>query len=315
MSRAVGTGTVAVLGATGKTGRAVTAAALRSGLDVRATSRRAHPEGGGPGGGDDETVVGPCRHDDTDPPRSGRAGDRPGRLTWHRVDLLTGDGLAEALTGAEAAYLIVPNVHPDEVTMVTLAARTATEVGVERVVYHSVADPDDARMAHHLRKGEAEQVLRELRPEAVVLRPCAYQQNLLGAALAGHVEVPYRLTVPFSLVDLDDVAEVAAAALAGRLDPGSSHDLGGPEELTVEDLARTAAQTLGRPVTAASITPEQWRTGPGAGSHVQGSALEELLAMFAAYDQTGFTADPAPLTRLLGRPPTTWTELLSKEGP
>ncbi|WP_192498690.1 SDR family oxidoreductase [Ornithinimicrobium pratense] len=274
-------GTVAVLGATGKTGSAVAAAALHAGLAVRGTTR--HP---------------------------GQA-DGPAGVEWHQADALTGDGLTHALTGAEAAYLIVPNVHPAEVEMVDLVAQAATEAGVDRVVYHSVADPHDARMAHHLRKARAETVLRGVRPEAVVLRPCAYQQNLLGAALAGRLEVPYRVSAPFSLVDLGDIAEVAVAALSGQLEPGSTHVLGGPEELTVEDLARTATRVLGRPVTASSITIEQWRSGPGA--RTQGCALTDLLAMFEAYDQTGFTVDPTPLTHLLGRPPTTWTQLLSKE--
>lgn len=274
-------GTVAVLGATGKTGGAVAAAALHAGLTVRGTTR--------------------------DPDSA----DGPAGVHWHGADLLTGDGLVQALAGAEAAYLIVPNVHPAEVEMVEKAARAATEAGVDRVVYHSVADPDDERMAHHLRKGRAETVLRELRPEAVVLRPCAYQQNLLGAVLGGRLAVPYRVSAPFSLVDLGDVAEVAVQALSGRLEPGSTHVLGGPEDLTVEDLARTAAGVLGRPVSATAITTAQWRSGPGAGA--EGSALTDLLAMFEAYDQTGFTVDPAPLTHLLGRPSTTWAQLLSKE--
>ncbi|GGK80821.1 SDR family oxidoreductase [Ornithinimicrobium pekingense] len=295
----MGAGTVTVLGATGKTGRAVVAAALRRGLTVRATSR--DPGHGAPAvvtsGGPDGT-------------RSPQATGDP-RLSWHRADVVTGEGLADALTGADAAYLIVPNVHPAEVEAVELATRAATEAGVERLVYHSVADPDDARMAHHLRKGAAERAVRRLRPDAVVLRPCAYLQNLLPSAVAGHLEVPYRLSAPFSLVDLDDVAEVAAAALDGRLEPGSTHDLGGPEVLSVLQLAEVAVTVLGRPVSASAVTPEQWRSGPGAG--VDGSALEDLLAMFAAYDQSGFTVDPAPLARLLGRPPTTWAQLLTKE--
>ncbi len=283
----MGAGTVTVLGATGKTGRAVVAAALRRGLSVRATSRD------------------PGAASVRDP------GAAVGRLSWHRADVVTGEGLAEALTGADAAYLVVPNVHPAEVEAIEHAARAATDAGVERVVYHSVADPDDARMTHHLRKGRAERVLRDLRPDAVVLRPCAYQQNLVPAALAGRLEVPYRTSAPFSLVDLGDVAEVAASALAGDLEPGSTHDLGGPEELSVEDLARLATAVLGRPVRAVAVSAEQWRAGPGAG--VGGSALEDLLAMFAAYDESGFTVDPAPLARLLGRPPTTWAQLLTKE--
>lgn len=270
-----------MLGATGKTGRAVTAALLRLGYAVRGISRT------------------PQEHDATD------------QVDWRRADLLTGEGLEQALTGVDAAYLIVPNVHPDEVEIVARVTRLATQAGVGRIVYHSVADPDDARMAHHLRKGRAEQVLRELRPDAVVLRPGAYQQNLLPAALAGHLEVPYRLSAPFSLVDLDDVAEVASLALAGQLEAGSTHLLGGPEELTVTEMAQAAGETLGRPVTASTISPAQWQAGPGAG--VGGSALTDLLAMFAAYDESGFTVAPSPLTRLLGRPPASWTHLLSKE--
>lgn len=287
----MGARTVTVLGATGKTGRAVVSAALGKGMHVRAVSR--DPARGAPRG---------TGHDAT-----------PGRgtLSWHRADAVTGDGLAAALAGADAAYLVVPNVHPDEVGAVARAARAATDARVERLVYHSVADPDDARMPHHLRKAEAERVLHEVRPDTVVLRPCAYQQNLLPAALAGSMEVPYRLDVPFSLVDLGDVAQVAAAALEGRVGPGGAHVLAGPEQLTVADLARTATRILGRQVTATATTVERWRAGPGAG--ITGSALEDLLAMFAAYDQSGFAADPAPLASLLGRRPTGWAELLTKE--
>jgi uncharacterized protein YbjT (DUF2867 family) len=270
---------VTVLGATGKTGRAVVAAALRRGLTVRGTTRAL------------------------------RGSD--GNVAWHRADVVTGDGLAGALAGADAAYLIVPNLHPAEVDAAARVAEVATEVGVGRLVYHSVADPDDQRMVHHLRKGAAERVLRELRPDTVVLRPCAYQQNLLAAAHAGRLEVPYRLSVPFSLVDVDDVAEVAGAALAGQLEGGSTHELGGPQELTVRDLGRVAATVLDRPVSVASVSPQRWLSGPGAAT--SGSAREELVAMFAAYDESGFTADPAPLARLLGRPSTTWAQLLTKE--
>lgn len=276
--------TVTVLGATGKTGRAVARAALRRGLHVRGTSRHEASPGG--------------------------PGELPDGADRSLADLLTGEGLVDALRGADAAYLIVPNVHPAEVDIVARAARVAEQVGVARVVYHSVADPDDARMPHHVRKGRAERELRAVRPDAVVLRPCAYQQNLLAPALDGRIEVPYRLDAPFSLVDLDDVAEVAAVALAGGLEPGSAHVLAGPEDLTVADLAEAATRVLGRPVTAAATTVEEWRAGPGAG--LDPGAAADLEAMFRAYDESGFPAAPQPLARLLGRPPTTWTDLLRR---
>ena len=267
--------TVTVVGATGKTGRAVVRAALARGLAVRGTSR--------------------------DPV----AGSEPG-LAWHVADVATGEGLEAALEGADAAYLLVPNVHPGETEAMARAARLAREAGVGRVVYHSVADPDDRRMAHHLRKGAAEKAVREVYPDAVVLRPCAYQQNLVPAAREGVLRVPYALDRPFSLVDLDDVAEVAAAALARDVAGGTTAELGGPEELTVEELARQAGEVLGAPVRAERQSLEEWAAGPGRG--LDPSAREDLLAMFRAYDESGFTADPAPLAELLGRPPTTWAQ-------
>lgn len=279
----MGAATVTVLGATGKTGRAVAAAALRRGLHVRGTARH-EASAGAPG--------------------------LPDGVDRSLADPLTGEGLVDALRGADAAYLIVPNVHPAEVEIVARAARVAEQEGVAQIVYHSVADPDDARMPHHVRKGEAERELRAVRPDAVVLRPCAYQQNLLAAALGGRIEVPYRLDAPFSLVDLDDVAEVAAAALVGELEPGSTHVLAGPEDLTVADLAEEATRVLGRPVTATATTIEQWRAGPGSG--LDPGAAADLEAMFRAYDESGFPADPVPLARLLGRPPTSWTDLLRR---
>lgn len=275
--------TVTVVGATGKTGRAVARAAATLGLAVRGTSRRPVTQ-------------------------------HAGAIDWRVADIATGEGLEQAFSGADAAYLIMPNVHPDETEAIARAARLARAAGVRRVAYHSVHDPDDTRMAHHVRKGQAERALREIYPEAAILRPCAYQQNLSAAALAGALRVPYRTDQPFSLVDLDDVAEVAALALAG--DPrlrSASVELGGPQALTVEDLARQASTALGRTVVAQQIPLSAWLAGPGEGLGDQERA--DLVAMFEAYDQTGFTCDPSPLTHLLGRPPTTWTQLLSKETP
>ena len=77
------------------------------------------------------------------------------------VDLATGEGLGVALAGVEAVYVIAPNVNAREVEMVRHIADAAVAVGIPRVVYHSVMHPDDTAMPHHLRKHEAEKLLRE----------------------------------------------------------------------------------------------------------------------------------------------------------
>ena len=271
---------VLVVGATGKTGRAVCTALVAAGVLVRAAVR------------------------------AGREPAAPTGTTPVVVDLATGQGLAAALEGARAAYHLAPNMHPDEVGIAERVATAAVDVGLERLVFHSVLHPDDARMPHHLRKAEAEAVLREaLGQRLTVLRPAAYHQNLVAQALSGMLAVPYSLDAPFTNVDLADVAEVAADALLGA-HAGLTLDLAGPEVLTTRQLAAQAAAVLGRGVGDRRMSVQEWQSGPGAGLSDQ--ALDDLSAMFVAYDVSGLTGDPTVLPRLLGRHAMTWVNRLSQ---
>ena len=88
--------------------------------------------------------------------RPGRESGAPSGTTPVPVDLATGLGLEEALSGARAAYHLAPNMHADEVGMAQRVAAAAVATGLDRLVFHSVLHPDDARMPHHRRKAEAE---------------------------------------------------------------------------------------------------------------------------------------------------------------
>ena len=270
---------VLVVGATGKTGRAVATALLARGVPVRAAVR------------------------------AGREDSVPPGTTPAVVDLVSGLGLDAALDGAAAAYHLAPNVHPDEVGIAARVADAAAAAGLPRLVFHSVLHPRDTRMPHHLRKAEAESLLREVLGERVtVLRPAAYHQNLLGPARAGVLRVPYSLDAPFTNVDLRDVAEVAADALAGQ-HAGTALDLAGPEVLTTRVLAEQAARALGRPVAAVRQGLDAWLAGPGAGLGEQ--ARHDLAAMFRAYDDGGLVGDVTALTRVLGRAPVAWAHAVA----
>ncbi len=204
-------------------------------------------------------------------------------------------------------------MHPDEVGIAERVATAAARVGLERLVFHSVLHPDDARMPHHVRKAEAEALLRyALGTGLTVLRPAAYHQNLVTQALARMLRVPYSVDAPFTNVELADVAEVAADALLGA-HAGLNLDLAGPEVLTTRQLAEQASAVLGREVGSMPISVQEWRAGPGATLPAQ--SCDDLAAMFTAYDDGGFTGDPTVLPRLLGRPATTWATCLSRPAP
>lgn len=275
---------VAVVGAAGKTGRAVLRALRQRGHRVRALVRRPEQAAGLRDEGADEVAV---------------------------VDLVSGAGLHEAFDGAAAVYHLAPNTHPAEVAIARHVLAAARATGLPHLTFHSVLHPDDASMPHHLLKGEVERLLRSSGLSWTVLRPAAYTQNLLAGVAQGELVVPYRLDAPFTLVDLDDVAVAAAMTLTDPVHSGATYDLAGPEVVTVADVAQTAEDHIGRPVGARRIAVADWRRDHG--SDLDPWALETLTRMFTAYDREGLVGDGSALAALLGRRPTTVTEVVVRE--
>lgn len=254
---------VVVWGASGKTGRALTCALHDRGWSVHGISRVPEQQ-----------------------PRDA------GADAWSHPD-----DLADALVGARAAWFIGPNMASDELDQVEAFARAAVAAGVDRLGYHSVLNPQDARMGHHLIKGRAEELIATIHSDVVIVRPSAYHQNLTAAALSGDMTVPYRTSAPFRTVDLDDVAVASAALLSDATPVARIVELVGPTELTIAQMADQAASVLGRPVTARFV-PAAADTDP------------MLRDMFAAYDENGFLPTSGvgaePLEDLLGAPATSW---------
>ena len=223
--------------------------------------------------------------------------------TRQDADLDTGAGLAEALAGCAAVWLAAPNLHPDEPGLVARVLAAARVTGVPRIVYHSVAWPYAPTMPHHLAKAVAEDAVRRSGLTFTILQPCAYAQNLLPQLATGRLAVPYSLDARFAFVDLDDVAAATAAVLVdGPAHAGATYELGGPELLSVREVAGLAG------VVAEQLTPAGWAAGPGAS--LPPSVREGLHAMFASYDRYGFPAGHAALDLLLGRPATRVRDLI-----
>jgi NAD(P)H dehydrogenase (quinone) len=190
-----------------------------------------------------------------------------GRADW--------PSLSEAVAGCEAAYLIAPNLHPDEPAYVTEALAALTEAGVGRVVYHSVASPYAPAMPHHLGKAVSEDLVRRSGLAWTILQPGAYLQNL---DLSGPVEVPYDVDAAFGFADLADVAAVAALVLTEAGHAGATYELAS-RVATVAELAAEAGVTARR----TDQRPDGW-----------------LGAMFAYYDQHGLPVGTRTMAALLG---------------
>ncbi|MCW2739340.1 NAD(P)H-binding protein [Nocardioides sp.] len=183
--------------------------------------------------------------------------------------------LAAAVTGCDAAYVIAPNLHPDEPAYVAGALAALTRAGVARVVYHSVASPYAPAMPHHVGKARSEDLVRRSGLDWTILQPGAYLQNL---DRTGPLEVPYSPDVPFGFLDLADLGRAAAVVLTQPGHGGATYELA-TRVATVRELAEEA----GVPV----------RQVPDPGIHPW------LSAMFAYYDDHGLPVGTRVLEALL----------------
>lgn len=264
-------GVIALFGGEGKTGRAVAAALLAGGV----LAERIRP------------LV-----------RAGR--ERPGECG---VDLDDDASVRSAVAGAGVIHLLTPNMHPDEVGVVRRAAAAARVGGVRRIVYHSVLRPGIRAMPHHWHKLEAEDLLWSSDLDVTVLQPSAYAQNLVSCVQDGRLVVPYAVDVPFSLVDLADVAEATARVLTQPGHGGATYELAGPVT-TIEALAGR----LG--LTARRDRPSDPAGAASGGEASSGYPAQALRAMFDWYDLHGLAGNPIVLDWLLGRPPRDPAEVL-----
>ncbi len=190
-----------------------------------------------------------------------------GRADW--------PGLAAAVSGCEAAYVIAPNLHPDEPAYVTSVLAALTDAGVGRVVYHSVASPYVPAMPHHLGKAVSEDLVRRSGLEWTILQPGAYLQNL---DLGGRIDLPYSPDVPFGFLDLADLGRAAAVVLTEPGHVGATYELA-TRVATVRELAAEAGVEV--------------RQVPDPGTHPW------LSAMFAYYDEHGLPVGTRVLRSLL----------------
>jgi NAD(P)H dehydrogenase (quinone) len=231
------------------------------------------------------------------------------------ADLLSLAEMTKAMAEVQAVYLIAPNMHPEEIRIGEVAIAAARDAGVRRIVYHSVLHPQTRQMPHHWQKLAVEERLFESGLDFTILQPAAYMQNVLAfwdeIVEKGVYRVPYGESAALSLVDLEDVAEVAAIVLTEEEHIGATYELVGPEALTPRRIAEVLSRRFGTEVSSESIALDGWAEGARAGG-LRGYQLESLSRMFRYYDRYGLIGGSRVLEWLLGRPPTSFHQFVDR---
>ena len=206
------------------------------------------------------------------------------------------------LDGAESVFLIRPPAISRVGPTLNRFIDAAAEAGVQHVVFSSVAGADTNRIVPHHR---VEQHLFASELAWTILRPGFFAQNI-GSAYRRDIVEDDRIFIPagegkVAFNDARDIGEVAALALAQDGHRGQAYHLTGPEAQTIDEVAVTMSEVLGRTITY------QPASAVGYFRHLLGQGLVLPQAAVQTILHVGLRrGDAEPVTdtveRLLGRP-------------
>jgi uncharacterized protein YbjT (DUF2867 family) len=229
-----------------------------------------------------------------------RAASLPTGIELAVGDLDDPDSVSKAVAGVEAIFLMQVGGGTEQTKTMIAAARDAA---VPRIVLLSSAGarllPLDANpMGAAL--AAREQVLRESGLGVTYLRPSAFASNAFAwrdAIRAGKVTGPTGDGV-LAVMDPEDIARVAVAALTDDGHAGKGYLLTGPQALTAREQVGIIAAVTGRSIEFEDVTPHEFaqaaiqRGTPPDEAHL----MERLNEVFRGRRSVAITDDVENIT-------------------
>jgi uncharacterized protein YbjT (DUF2867 family) len=179
------------------------------------------------------------------------------------VEIVTGDfndpaTIARALTGIDRAFLLTPSSEQAErqqSAFVEVARRGGSSTS-QAVTLAAALESPVRFLRYH---AAVERTIRAAGLPYTFLRPSLFMQGFLGfresllaegkfCAAAGDAKI--------SVIDVRDIAAVAAAALTERGHEERIYDLTGPAALTDSEMAEQLSDALGRRVEFVNVSPD-----------------------------------------------------------
>ena len=220
------------------------------------------------------------------------------RSTWENV-----------LNGVTVAYITyAPDLAiPGATDAIRAFAEKAREHGVKRLVLLSGRGEEEAQLC--------ERIIQDAGVEWTVVRASWFSQNFsegefLGMILDGAITLP-AADVPEPFVDVDDIADVAVAALTEDGHNGEIYEVTGPRMLTFTEVAKEISHAAGRNVQFIQIPKEAF-----AGAMNQSGAPDEIVWLLNYLFDTVLDGRNAyvcdGVQRALGREPTDFAEFAKR---
>jgi len=235
-----------------------------------------------------------------------RATSRPGTAPDQvQLDLLTQQGVAAALDGADAAFVLVPPGHVRQDLLINPVVDAARAAGVRKLVLMSAMGAN-AHEAAPLRQAELH--LERSGLAWNVIRPNWFMQNFNTFWLHG-IHTQGKVLLPAghargSFIDARDIAAVAAVLLATSTFDHQAHDLTGAEALDHAQVAAVLSQAAGRSIVYEEITPDAMRAGL-LQAGLPADYTEFMLMILAAFKDGHAERTTDAVQRITGRAPGT----------
>ncbi len=229
----------------------------------------------------------------------GRVVRRGARRSATPFDWEAPETWAPALNGARAAYVTYfPDLaFPGAVEKLASLVETAKDAGVEHLVLLS------GRGEHHARLGE--EVVRKSGVDFTLVRAAWFAQNfsegyLRDPILAGVLPMPGG-DIAEPIIDIEDIADVVAAALTEEGHRGKLYEVTGPRLMTFADMAGELSAALDQPIRHVPISFDDFHANIAASG---GDFVADVFTAIARETLDGRNAHLADgVQRALGRPP------------
>jgi uncharacterized protein YbjT (DUF2867 family) len=229
-------------------------------------------------------------------------------------DVTDMSSMRNALKDVQTLFLLNP-VVPDELNRALLCLDLAIEAQVKGVVYLSMFNADVfLDCPHACAKYATELMIHKLQVPATILRPNYFFQND-GQPVVEKGEYPMPIgPLGVSMVDVRDIAEVAALSLIKRdqsrePSPIETIEIHGPDVINNESAVRLWSEVLGKKI---RYPGDDLRAAERRFSSFMPSAMAyDVVSMFRGFHKYGMVGSEAAIDRLtamLGRPLRTYRD-------
>jgi len=235
-------------------------------------------------------------------------------------DFRKDEDVRRAIDGAETVFHVCPRFTEDEPAIGKRVVTAARACGAGHFVYISVFHPQLHKLVHHWGKLQVEEAVIESGLPFNIIQPSIFMQNIKTGFQAswqtirdeGVYAVPFSPHRKIRLIDTEDLGEVIANVLTEPRLRGATFELGGPDSLTLAEMAEIIGEELVRSVKVVELN-ENERIALAEKQGRNAYAVEGWLKMWRHYDEHGFPGgNPTVLASLLGRSPTSYRDFIKR---